>query len=135
MMRIEPRDYFKDKPCSYVSVGVCCEDLTGTPFGAAMPEGLRKNGYLTISDMNKYIRDNLRIFKKYTYQKVERVTLKEYLKTHKGQGIVCVPGQFVYVREGDYWSYVNNDNDEVICEWRLKESEGLEKRWVHIVER
>ncbi|MBR6287094.1 MAG: hypothetical protein IKR18_08945 [Bacteroidaceae bacterium] len=119
-MRITPRDKYLYEPCSFVSTGCAYEDITGKTFDAELPDGLRDNGYLTLDNMNSFIRLFLPVKKKIFFPKGERLTLREYLLANQEKCIICVLGHFLYANRQDYWSYFDNDGDPVVCVWLLK---------------
>lgn len=82
--------------------------------------GLKEDGYLTLDNMNRYIRKNLPVIKKDYYKRGERPLLKELLKDNKKKAIICVRGHYVYADQDRYYSFFDNDEDEVICIWWLK---------------
>lgn len=61
-------------------------------------------------------------YPKYVYYKRgERPALKEFLKTNFEKCGICVYGHFIYAEGPDYWSFFDNDNDEIVAIWYLKE--------------
>lgn len=120
-MRYFPRDYYNDKPCSYVSVGVAYENLVGRSFNLPLQEELKENGYFTLDKMNKFIRFVLPIKRKVYFKRNERMLLKDLLGSNDEKCIVCVLGHYIYVDCQDYWSFFDNENDEVVCVWYIKE--------------
>lgn len=122
-MRYNPDRKYIDQPCSYVSVGTGYEDITWKIFKGEMPEGLKKDGYLTLEAMNRFIRNNLLVRKRDKFVQGQRPLLHEFLKNNTECCIVCVKGHYVYVRGENYWSFFYNDNDEVINVWYLREEQ------------
>lgn len=118
-MRITPNNKFRGYPCSYVGTGCAYENVTGMTFISSLPEGLGKDGFLSLDNMNRFIRKYLRIRKKTYFKRAERVSLKEFLTRFTGRACVCVLGHFVYVSGGDYWSFFDNDDDAVVCVWYI----------------
>ena len=116
-MRILPSAKYQDLPCSYVGTGCAWENLYGTPFTDETPEGLHQDGYLSLNNMNTYIRSCLPIKKKTYYSKVKRPLLKDFLKEHKDPMVICVLGHCIYANNGNYTSFFDNDNDPVVCVW------------------
>lgn len=119
-MRYEPDLRFYYSPCSVVGTATAYEHLTGKLFPmGSMPQGLKPDGYLPLADEDKYIREFLRVKKKKYFRRNERQTLVVFLREYKGAAAVCVLGHFVFVDNGDYWSFFDNDNDMVVCVWYL----------------
>lgn len=118
-MRHTPSQHFWGKPCSYVGVGCAFENICHQYFHEPFPEGLRKDGYLSLNNCDKYIRKYLSVVKKQYLKKPERMTLKDFLSENTEKCLVCVQGHFLYVSGEDYWSYFKNEFDPVICIWYL----------------
>ena len=119
-MRITPSDKYEDQPCSCVSVGCAFEDTFGKDYHINLPDGVREDGYLTLDNMNAFIRSVLPIKKKVYFKRSERIPLKEFLESNKGRCVVCVLGHFIYVNGDNYWSYFDNEDDDVVCVWWIK---------------
>ena len=120
MVRHIPRDKYRGKPCSYVGTGCAYEDINQDCFNPELPEGLKDDGYLTLDNCNKFIRKFLQVRKKQYFKRNERFTLREFLSTNTERCCVCVYGHFIYVKENEYWSFFENDDDKVVCVWYLK---------------
>ena len=118
-MRYEPNSKYYCFPCSVVGTGTADEHLTGKDFSIVIPEGIKPDGYLPLADEDKYIKQFLTVKKKRYFQRKERITLSEFLCNYKGAAAICVLGHFVFVDNGDYWSFFDNDNDMVVCVWYL----------------
>ena len=118
-MRHEPNPKYHNFPCSVVGTGTAYEYLTGNPFSMDMPKGIKDNGYLPLSNEDAYIRQFLKVKKKKYYQRKDRITLARFLNDYKGTAAVCVLGHFIFVDNGDYWSFFDNDEDPVVCVWFL----------------
>ena len=119
-MRIEPARKYKGMPCVYVGTGCAYEEMNGERFRAALPEGLEETGYATMDILNGYIRKHLPVAKKVYYKRSERFKLRDFLKTNDKRAVVCVYGHLIYAKNGDYWSFFKNMNDDVVCIWFLK---------------
>ena len=119
-MRIEPDSKYHGLPCSYVGAGCAYENIKKERFAPDLPEGLKDDGYLTLENANKFIRQFLPIRKKQYFKRSERFTLREFLENNTEKCCVCVYGHFIYVNEQDYWSFFNNEDDKVVCIWYLK---------------
>lgn len=121
-MRFEPHPKYHGHPCSYVGTGCAYEDVYGKPFDKPLPPGLKDDGYATLETENKYLRSIIPVRKKQYFRKGERPILKNFLLQNSERCCICVYGHFIYANEHDYWSYFNNDNDEIVCIWYLKEA-------------
>ena len=118
MKRIEPPKKYNGLPCSMVSVLCAVGDANDKAIGLAV--GLRNDGYLTLKDMNKYIRSCMDIRKRQDFKRGERKTLQDFLSGNKEKGIICVRGHYIYVEGETYYSFFDNDMDEVITVWWIK---------------
>ena len=118
-MRHEPNPKYHNFPCSVVGTGTAYEYLTGNSFPMIMPKGIKDNGYLPLADEDAYIRQFLMVKKKKYYQRKDRITLSHFLSDYKGAAAVCVLGHFIFVDNGNYWSFFDNDEDPVVCVWYL----------------
>ena len=119
-MRKTPSDKYLEQPCSFVSVGCAYEDKVGQSFVADLPDGLKSDGYLSLDEMNRFVRDQLPIRKKAYFARKERPTLRQFLEGNESCCVVCVLGHFLYVHGQDYWSFFDNDDDTVVCVWYLR---------------
>lgn len=120
-MRRIPRLEYEALPCAYVATGCAYEDIFKKNFEEPMLDELRDDGWSTLDNTNKYIRRLLPVQKKVYYKRSERMTLGAFLADNAKRCIVCVYGHFIYVNEQDYWSFFENEDDEVVCIWYLKE--------------
>ncbi len=123
-MRITPDYKYIGKPCSYTGVGCAYEDTMHEAFNKPMPDNLKDDGYLSLDAANKFIRRYLPIRKKQYYKRSERITLKDFLQTNETSCCVCVYGHFIYVNGQDYWSFYENEDDDVVCVWYIKDVHG-----------
>ena len=120
MKRIIPNDIYRGLPCSMVAVGSAKGETQRRKL--QRPEGLRADGYLSLSNMTKYIKENLDVAKKETFKRGERPKLRDWVHANIGKkAVVCCLGHFVYVDGRDYYSYFYNGGDDVVCTWILKE--------------
>lgn len=121
MTRITPSyELFGGYPCSYVAVnsallyGGRCKDYAPTE----LPDGLRSSdGYLTLNGNNKYVRKHLPVRKRRDFKRGERPKLKDLHL--EGSAIVVVYGHCIYVDGETYWSFFDNEEDEVVAVWEL----------------
>lgn len=124
-MRIEPSERYYDKPCSYVAVGCAYENIFNKKFEVGLPSGLKNDGYLSLNFMDKFAREILSIKKKTYFKRDQRIRLKDFLKDNRKKYCVCVLGHFLYVNNGDYWSFFENEEDYIVCVWEIEESESV----------
>lgn len=120
-MRLIPDSRFAGMPCSYTGTATAYGKTTGKVFVHPFPEGLKKDGWLTLDDENKYIRKYLSIRKKQYFKRGERVKLRDFLESNSEKCCICVLGHFLYADGKDYWSFFNNDNDDVVCVWYIRD--------------
>lgn len=119
-MRFIPDLKFDRMPCSYVGTGCAYEKICGKEFLGPFPEGLKRNGYLTLKDENRYLRSILDVEKEVYFKRGERIRLEAFLKQNDKKCCICVFGHFLYADGHDYWSFFDNDQDEIVCIWYLK---------------
>ena len=111
MLRIIPNNCLEDYPCSIVAVSCALGD---TPIDS--PE-VKQDGYATLQSANAYIRRNLPVKKRINYKRGERPNLKDLNADY--EAIVCVFGHFLYLDRDKYYSFFDNDNDDVVSVWIL----------------
>lgn len=110
MTRKRPGRHLAGKPCMITALRCVCDEPVGKP--------VMKDGYTTLNAANTWIRQNLKVQKRINYRRGERPKLRDLHLD--GRGIVCVVGHYIYVDHETYWSFFNNDNDEVVTVWILK---------------
>ena len=115
MVREIPNYYLVDDPC-LVTALYCATGLFESPRG--YPE-LKADGYATLSSANKWIRQNLKIKKRTDYKRGERPKLRDLHLD--GQAVVCVLGHYIFVDHEKYWSFFDNEDDDVVAVWELKD--------------
>lgn len=116
MKKIIPENIYRDLPCSYVAIGCAKGGLQDVKVS------VKTDGYATLRDTNKAIRENLKIRKYEYYNRADRITLSELFKREKqGCAIVCVYGHYIYADfgAGTYHSFFNNDDDLVVALWHI----------------
>ena len=119
--RNTPSDKYNGMPCSYVGTGCAYEDFYCKPFLEELPDALKDDGYLSLDAANSFIRKHLPIRKKTYYKRSERPLLKVFLTGNTKKYLICVYGHFIYANGEYYWSFFNNENDQVVCTWEIKE--------------
>lgn len=117
-MRITPEKKYENLPCSFVGTGCAYEDYYGERFTEPLPEGL-KGGWLSLENLNSYIRKVLPITKKEYYKRGTRPKLKDFLKENYRPCLICVYGHFLYAKNEDYWSFFDNEEDDIVCIWYI----------------
>jgi len=121
-MRITPEEKFLDAPCTIVAVG-CAYGSKKKVVEVAKKLKLpyKEDGYLTLQGTNKLTRTLLKV-KKYVYfKRGERMTLTQFIKQSKGNpAIIMVYGHCIYCDGVDYYSFFNNDKDQVVAVWLLE---------------
>ena len=118
-MRIQPDLKYNGYPCSYVATGTAVNRILGIEID--LPDGLHDDGYLSLKSENKYIRSLLPIKKYDYYKRGERPKLKELLKNNQRKAVICVYGHLLYADKNNYYSFFDNDEDEVVAVWWIKE--------------
>lgn len=126
-MRKTPPKVYNGIPCSIVSVGCALGENNKSVIQKAKGLELKNNGYLTLKDMNKYIRSCISIQKYEYYKRTERFTLKELLNNNTKKAIVCLLGHYVYIDSKDYYSFFKNEEDNVVAIWWIKEEKNNER--------
>ncbi len=124
MNRIVPDDRLMEFPCSVVAVSTAKHMLT-----LPLYEYPVSNGYFTLKQMNAFVRENFEVSKRTDYRQGERPKLKDLELV--GSAIICVLGHFIYADGTNYYSFFNNDNDDVVTVWNIKkpkENEDKDKK-------
>ena len=114
MVRRRPGKALQGVPCSIVAVRCAMGDAVGAP-------DLRDDGYATLDEANKYIRAKLKVKKRVYYRRLERPRLKDLHLD--GRAIVCVLGHYLYLDHETYYSFFNNEDDQVVTVWVLEGAE------------
>lgn len=126
MNRITPDDIFNGYPCSFVAVNTAMwvNDDSCTKTLTDMPDGLKRaDGFLSLNNLNKYARANLDIKRRLYFKRGERSKLKDLHLD--GRAIVVVYGHCIYVDHETYYSFFDNENDDVVSIWELKRDTGM----------
>ena len=111
MNRHVPSPALQMVPCSVVAVASA---LGRRPDGSPQ---LRPDGYATLAAANKFIRANLPIKRRKDFKRGERPLLRDLHFT--GKAIVCVLGHYIYLDGEDYYSFFENENDDVVAVWEI----------------
>lgn len=130
IIRKEPDKKYQGQPCSVTCVGTAYDHIHTWPFTIVKPEGIRYDGYLSLKYMNQFTREFLPVAKRVDFKKNERPQLKDFLSTNDARCCICVLGHYLYADTQTYWSFFDNDNDEVIAVWylRMPSTETMVKR-------
>ena len=120
IIRKEPDKKYRGQPCSVTCVGTAYDHIHTWPFMIVKPEGIRYYGYLSLKYMNQFPREFLPGAKRVDFKKNERPQLKDFLSTNDARCCICVLGHYLYADTQTYWSFFDNDNDEVIAVWYLR---------------
>lgn len=130
IIRKEPDKKYRGQPCSVTCVGTAYDHIHTWPFMIVKPEGIRCDGYLSLKYMNQFTREFLPVAKRVDFKKNERPQLKDFLSTNDACCCICVLGHYLYADAQTYWSFFDNDNDEVIAVWylRVPSTETMVKR-------
>lgn len=114
MLRKNPPAVCDGIPCILAAIG------TVKPLSQIeiIPDSINPTGYTRLDAANRLIRKNLSVKKSIEYRRGNRPKLKELHLD--GQAIVCVLGHYLYLDRETYYSFFENENDEVIRIWMLK---------------
>ena len=112
MQRVNPDKSLDGVPCSIVAVSCALGYIPND-----LPS-LRYDGYATLETANKFIRKYLSVKKRIYYKRGERPKLKEL--NIEGKALVCVYGHMVYLDHDTYYSFFDNEEDDVVSIWLLK---------------
>jgi len=130
LKRNGPPDECRGLPCSIVG-GACAMLQRGEAEAAAaairrireeerrLGISHRSDGYLTLAANNKLVRALFGVKRRRDFKRGERPKLKDL---EEKEALVCVYGHFLYLKDGGYWSYFDNADDEVVALWELKPS-------------
>lgn len=135
MHRLEPNELFEDKvaadqflstqPCSVVALNCALKDFVLIEEPKKFDDELKcwTFGYLKLNDFHKVIKKYFPKVKKHIFEKQNRETLFDadyhYDAFVLAKAIACVKGHYIYVNNDTYYSYFNNDNDELVAVWFL----------------
>lgn len=112
MHQIVPNNELQSLPCSNVAISCALHKTIIIPTS-------HNDGWMTLKDCNKAVRKYCNVKRggyKY-FKRGERPLLKN-LKLSKA--IVCVYGHLLYLENNNYWSFFNNENDEVVAYWEIE---------------
>ena len=115
MERIIPDQFLSGMPCSIVAVACAKGEM---PDITEYSRKLKSDGYASLNVANRFIRDNLDIRKRTDYKRGQRPKLKDLHL--KGKAVVCVYGHLIYLDGETYWSFFDNEDDDVVTVWLIK---------------
>jgi hypothetical protein len=116
MNRIIPDDALYGKPCCITAVVCAAPNKNLANNLEFLPK--RGEGYATLDAANKFIRTNLDVKKNTKYRRGERPLLKDLHLD--GKAIVCVKGHYLYLDHETYYSFFDNEDDDVVSVWQLE---------------
>lgn len=128
MIRISPGNLFQENeymPCSIVALS-CATKIHPEWFYDRYRGHIRKDGYMSLNNMKKMVKDYYRVVKSVYLENGKRVALKDFKFEPSKQYIVCVLGHYIYLstktKDLTYYSYFNNEDDDVIEVWEIERS-------------
>ena len=114
----DPAGRLDGMPCLVVAVDLA-KGILESPHG--WPE-LRKDGYASLNAANAWIRENLPVKRRKDYRRGNRPRLKDLHLD--GMAVVCVHRHYIFLDHEVYWSFLDNEEDEVVTVWKLDESQA-----------
>lgn len=132
--RIIPKMQYYGSPCSHVAVQTARDELIMDdirPVGDKwLPRIKSKDGWCTLSDMNRCVRKYFNVAKRVDYKRGQRPTLSYFLRNIENMfgneylsysAIIVVYGHCIFMdKNKNYYSYYENEDDEVVAVWFLK---------------
>jgi len=126
LYKITQPQIYADLPCSVVACSaavqniqkVTTEQAKNIVLNIAIDNSVnfRRTGYLTIREMNRFVRMLFKVNKYYYHKRGTRPLLKEL--TLQQRAIVLIRGHYVFWHgDGLYDSFFDNANDEVVAYW------------------
>ncbi len=115
---------FNDVPCIIVSLFTATFSFEKTYPVLGTREEFNGNnypcdeeGYCKLKEANRVIRALFDVNKYIYYKRSERKKLKDL--ELEGINIICCKGHYISTNDNEYYSFFNNDDDEVIAIWKL----------------
>lgn len=126
MVQITPVQFYDNTPCTMVACGCALDYFRHVPGGQSRFDvsqailGLKyhNDGYLSLQGTNKLVRQLLHVSKggyKY-FKRNERSRLRDYDFEGKS-AIVMVLGHCIFVSGNDYYSFFENEDDDIVAIW------------------
>lgn len=116
MKRVSPSGYLTNSPCLVVALRTALSP--SRPVGQPV---LKNGAYATLASANKWIRENVVVKKRTNYKRGERPKLKDLHLD--GLAIVCVLGHYIFLDHETYYSFFENEEDDVVTVWELEEED------------
>ena len=120
IVRENPNSFYRETPCSVVAVGTALNMQGRNLKISDIPDNLKNDGYLTLRDMNRFVRSHLDVRKREDFKRGERKKLWVMISDNKEKAIICVLGHYIYVEGNTYYSFFDNAYDDVVTVWWLK---------------
>ena len=121
MQRITPPPVYNGVPCLLVATGCAL----GHPPDGLLAD-LHADGYAPLAVANKFIRNLLPVRRRRDFKRGERPTLNRL--NFDGKAIVCVLGHYVYLDGDTYYSFFDNQEDDVVAMWELGTKESKKRK-------
>lgn len=116
-MRIEPDQKYSEIPCSYASLYIAMDVFRKTDPKPVVPDG---TSYLTLDAADRLFKKYFPRARRYYYNKDNRVILNLFLQTNNQKVIICVKGHYLFANGRNYYSFFDNNLDEIIGIWYLQ---------------
>ena len=113
LKRAEPDNYLANECCAIVAIA-CAKGFVPDD----MSEFVGCHRYTSLDEMNRFVRQHLRVKKRVYYKRGERPKLRDI--SIDGCAIICVRGHFLYLDHDTYYSFFDNEGDDVISCWLLE---------------
>ena len=117
MIRKEPPKSYESEPCSIVAL-LCYNGLYDKTL-YEYAEQFVSEGYMSLADMTKVIKEFFIQFKVYKYFKKNIRPFLRQLDFKDKEAIACVEGHYIYIKNNVYYSFFDNNNDKVVAVWYL----------------
>ena len=121
MNRVDPDERLCNTPCcvtAVVSALGYSEAIHQFMSSGNWAPKMDSTGYVTLTGANRFIRSNLNVKKRVDFKRGNRLLLKDL--NLNGKAIVCVLGHYLYLDHETYYSFFDNEKDEVVSVWELK---------------
>jgi hypothetical protein len=129
MNNIIPAEQYEYTPCTIVACGCALDFFRKTKFGQSKFDVDRMagdlqyhdDGYLSLQGTNKLVRSLFKVRRGgyHYFKRGERPKLSEY-DFGSDSAIVMVYGHCIFVDKQDYYSFFDNENDNIVAIWVLE---------------
>lgn len=116
---------FDDTPCIFVSLFTATFSIVKTYPVLGFNKNFSgenypcdENGYCSLKEANRVIRALFDVKKYLYFKRSERKKLGSL--ELEGVNIVCCKGHYISTNGNEYYSFFNNEDDDVIAIWQLK---------------